>query len=395
MNPSNPSQSSAILLRSARINPTTRPHPVSALALSPGLSTIVVGLADGTVLCWKHVDQLVEASLAAATSPNPPTTPALALGKLRTLYQGKEPITQLGITVASSGTARRNGAGSTPISTLFILTTSHVLSYPLSASSSKASATVLDDLGAGFGCSAVMRMASGERMVVARSEAIYVYSPDGREGCYAYEGPKSAIRVLSSAISASPINSSRSMYLAIVSPPQLATAASTSATIRNYARGMPANGNGAGSTSSDVAKVTLFDPENKFVAHTGTFEEGIRDCWEVWGSVWVLTEGGKVSIKVSARWNLMAHASLVLQLYRLSEQPLQTSLSTLFSRSLYTLAISLAQSRKVLASEVADIYRRYGDHLYGKGDFEGAMSCYLKTVGTVQASYVIRKVRAS
>lgn len=36
---------------------------------------------------------------------------------------------------------------------------------------------------------------------------------------------------------------------------------------------------------------------------------------------------------------------------------------------------------------------RYGDHLYGKGDYEGAMSCYLKTVGTVQASYVIRKVR--
>lgn len=36
---------------------------------------------------------------------------------------------------------------------------------------------------------------------------------------------------------------------------------------------------------------------------------------------------------------------------------------------------------------------RYGDHLYGRSDFEGAMGCYLKTVGTVQASYVIRKVR--
>ena len=35
---------------------------------------------------------------------------------------------------------------------------------------------------------------------------------------------------------------------------------------------------------------------------------------------------------------------------------------------------------------------RYGDHLDSKGDFEGSMGCYLKTVGTVQASYVIRKV---
>lgn len=39
------------------------------------------------------------------------------------------------------------------------------------------------------------------------------------------------------------------------------------------------------------------------------------------------------------------------------------------------------------------VLSRYGDHLYSKSDYEGAMSCYLKTVGTVQASYVIRKVR--
>lgn len=55
----------------------------------------------------------------------------------------------------------------------------------------------------------------------------------------------------------------------------------------------PANG-GATSSASDVAKVTIFDPENKFVAHSGTFEEGVRDVWEAWGSVWVLSEGGKV-----------------------------------------------------------------------------------------------------
>lgn len=35
---------------------------------------------------------------------------------------------------------------------------------------------------------------------------------------------------------------------------------------------------------------------------------------------------------------------------------------------------------------------RYGDHLYANSDYEGAMSAYLKTVGSVQPSYVIRKV---
>lgn len=48
--------------------------------------------------------------------------------------------------------------------------------------------------------------------------------------------------------------------------------------------------------------------------------------------------------------------------------------------------------RFCLAPLLIQIFCRYGDHLYGKGDYEGAMSCYLKTVGTVQASYVIRKV---
>jgi vacuolar protein sorting-associated protein 11 len=113
----------------------------------------------------------------------------LGLGKLRVLYEGKEPITDLGIAgTGAAGPSRRAASAST---TLFILTTSHVLSYPITSSSSKASATVLDDLGSGVGCSAVMRMAGGEKMVVARDEAIYVYGAEGREGCYAYEGESS------------------------------------------------------------------------------------------------------------------------------------------------------------------------------------------------------------
>lgn len=47
-------------------------------------------------------------------------------------------------------------------------------------------------------------------------------------------------------------------------------------------------------STTNVARVTIFDLENKFVAHTGTFEEGVRDVWEAWNAVWVLTEGGKV-----------------------------------------------------------------------------------------------------
>ncbi|SGY38774.1 BQ5605_C003g02069 [Microbotryum silenes-dioicae] len=383
-------ESMPTLLRLARINPSSRPHPVSALSVSPGMVYIILGLADGTVVAFKHVDQLVEASLAsvvaaaASNGGNAANAAAvLGLGKLRNLYSGKEPITGLGCTrTYSSPTPSSSGKKSIPSSvTLFILTTEQILSYPLSAPSSRTSSTVatpLDGMGANVGCSAVVRMQAGEKIVLAREEAIYVYGPEGRENCFAYEGPKSSIRVLSSAISAVPTGSTRSTYLAIVSPPLVASSALASATIRNYARMSAANAAASssssptnGSSSTDVAKVTIFDPENKFVAYSGTFEEGVRDVWEAYGAVWVWNEGGK--------------------LFRLSEQPLQSSLATMYGKNLYTLAISLAQSRKVGASEVAEIYRRYGDHLYSKSDFEGAMSCYLKTVGSVQASYVIRK----
>jgi len=41
---------------------------------------------------------------------------------------------------------------------------------------------------------------------------------------------------------------------------------------------------------------------------------------------------------------------------------------------------------------MADIFRQYGDHLYAKGDFDGAIRQYCKTVGKLEASYVVRKV---
>lgn len=55
------------------------------------------------------------------------------------------------------------------------------------------------------------------------------------------------------------------------------------------------------------------------------------------------------------------------------------------------LAVGLARSSGLEESEIAEIYRKYGDHLYQKGDFDGAMQQFIKTIGGVQPSYVIRK----
>lgn len=64
----------------------------------------------------------------------------------------------------------------------------------------------------------------------------------------------------------------------------------------------------------------------------------------------------------------------------------------LYRKSLYPLALSVARSQNLDESTVAGIHQQYGDHLYLKGDYDGAMQQYIKTIGQLQPSYVVRKV---
>ena len=77
-------------------------------------------------------------------------------------------------------------------------------------------------------------------------------------------------------------------YIVIVSPPFSPSASAASATVRNFVA------RNAAPPSSDITKVSVFDPENKFVAHTGTFTEGVREIFSVWGKLYVLSNDGKV-----------------------------------------------------------------------------------------------------
>jgi hypothetical protein len=64
----------------------------------------------------------------------------------------------------------------------------------------------------------------------------------------------------------------------------------------------------------------------------------------------------------------------------------------LYRKSLYLLALNLAATQNLDEVSQADIHRQYGDSLYTKGDYDGAMQQYVKTIGHLQPSYVIRKV---
>lgn len=75
----------------------------------------------------------------------------------------------------------------------------------------------------------------------------------------------------------------------------------------------------------------------------------------------------------------------------LEEKDAQTKLDMLFRKNLYDVAIKLARSHQYDPVLIVDIFRKFGDHLYAKGDYDQAMSKYVMTIGKLEPSYVIRK----
>ncbi|WWD18724.1 hypothetical protein CI109_103178 [Kwoniella shandongensis] len=330
-----------VVLRNVRIQHGQRPHPVSSIALTSNLSHLAIGLGDGTVLLYRHLLQSLTTSPTSLTS----------LPKARVIHESNEPITGLGFREPSDkDTSSGNGGLS-----LFIVTTNRVLCASVSGRGGET--RTIDEHGSGLGC-AVMDWDRKE-MILARDEAVYLYGPDGRGACYAYEGPKSSIAVFKH-------------NLIITSPPFYPSAGSASATVRHYVSKAATNGDGVSSSgTTDIAKVTVFDLQNKLVSYSGTYKDGVRDVFCQWGNIFVLGGNSKLS--------------------RLEEHSASAKLEVLYRRNLYTLAISLARSQGLGEAGVADIHRRYGDYLYSKGDFDGAMGQFVRTLGNLQPSYVIRK----
>lgn len=141
---------------------------MSTIALTASLSYLAIGLADGTVLLYRHLDQSIFNGSTSLT----------ALPKARVILEGSsDPVTGLGF---------REPTHDNPNIYLFIVTINCVLMYQVSGKGHGGTPAIVDEVGCALGCATINQDA--KEIVVARDEAIYLCGIDGRGTCYAYEG---------------------------------------------------------------------------------------------------------------------------------------------------------------------------------------------------------------
>ena len=230
------------------------------------------------------------------------------------------------------------------LTTLFIATTARILKMIVSGKGHGQPPKTVEDNGCGVGCMAVDKR-TGD-IVVARDDAIYSYTLEGKGPPTAYEGPKKLVAVYQD-------------YIAIVSPP---TPSEQGDSMRRRFFGV---------TGDSVFTFTLIHPELRIVAHTESILSDIQHIFQVWGDVYTLTQEGKV--------------------YRYHEKTVPQRLEMLYHRNLYTLAAELAQKSGMDGQQQNIIFRKYGDYLYQKGDYDQAMTQYIKAIDSTEPSQVIRK----
>ncbi|CAN0109564.1 unnamed protein product, partial [Discosporangium mesarthrocarpum] len=216
---------------------------------------------------------------------------------------------------------------------------------------------VLDERGCVGGCSSFSQ--GSQELVVGRTDGVYFYTPEDRGGAAGFEGSKHHVGCLWE-------------YILV---------ASHDPRTQRHA-------------------VNIYDMRNKLVAFHLLLPQGqtvrLVACQGDKAPLSFPSSGcggfGDISLEGSDGGGGLAF--LLTDgggLLRLRERDTASKLGLLFRKNLYPMAISLAYASDHDVSEILGIYRKYGDHLYKKGDFEGAMTQYKHTIGHLDPSYVVRR----
>ena len=126
--------------------------------------------------------------------------------------------------------------------------------------------------------------------------------------------------------------------------------------------------------------------EKRLVAYSGAFTEGVGEVVSQWRKVYVGERWkGTHYVSVSLAYSFVSfpagvYLTIALQVSCLEEQPTSVKFDMLDRKSLYILVRNMAILQRLDESRVVDIHRQYGDHLYTNGDYDGAMTHFVKTI---------------
>lgn len=218
---------------------------ISAFSALDDLTQMAVGFANGTVT-------VIRGDLVNDLGT-----------KQRIMYESEEPVTNVELIAESKATT-----------TLFISTTSRILKMGISKKGQGYPPKAVEDAGCDAGCMTLDRKT--DNIVVARDDAIYTYTIEGRGPPRAYESPKKLVSVFSD-------------YVALVCPPSSATADRQPDSMRRKF-------GGAADALFNASSFVLLESDLRVIAHNESLISPFKALFQNWGDLFVLTQDGKVSI---------------------------------------------------------------------------------------------------
>lgn len=319
-----------------------KPSAVSCIELNETFTSMIIGYEDGSIVLFQG--DITRQRRSKSSRP---------------MKISERPIT--GIVIHQEVKINQNPSYLNQVATneisAYIATDQEVLYVTLSDKSFTKNS--LDQSGCQPRCCCFLPGPEGKTVsenlfAVGRDNAVYFYQTDGRGPCLAFEGEKLLLHRFKS-------------YLVIVSreaPTKLDTGF-----LRSRRNQQDDKGFDTGNALKRVS-VNIYDIRNKYIAHSTTTPE-VQEIFSEWGQLFVVCTNGKLLV--------------------FKEKDTQTKLDTLFRKNQFSLVIDIAKAHQYDEDALTDIFKHYGDHLYRKGDFDGAIMQYIKTIGRSEPSYVIKK----
>ena len=254
--------------------------------------------------------------------------------KQRIVFESQEPITGIGFREGNT-------------TALYIATTSRILTLVVSGRGAGQPARTLDDVGCAVGCMTIDK--STQDIIVARDDAIYYYGLHGRSSSYLCDGQKTLLCTFKDYV--------------VFSCPVSSTSLSRS---NAFGSSQPLS-----SQSTQNSQFTILNTDFTLIAHSETLSSQLQTTFACWGALFAVTIDGTI--------------------IRYFEKSLSQRLDILFQRNLYVLAIQIAQRAGMDTAQENALFRRYGDYLYSKRDYDTAMQQYLRAIDASEPSQIIRK----